>query len=737
MSRGRSAPVEAPAAAPPERGRPPTVLFTLGLTAAAALPLSFALGALSGSPTLAGVARLAFASTAPGWLLLALARRALAADLEATSLRALALSPLVYALATLALRLGAGLDVERSAAGAAWAICGLLALVSLRGLRVSRPSARGAAAPGRSAPDALLGLAPLAFFGALAAWVLATPGTRLSYHGLLHAGIVAQLVAGVVPPENPALAGEPIGFYWIYHWLLAVQGELCGLSILETAPTLNGVSLLVYVGASQRILRRFLAPRPALLASFAAGFAGNLGFPLLFAAQVLREGAPAPGTHLPFELLELGLPAGDPRLVTLLAKFLSMSGFPVGLACFAILLDELVPARGRRPQGAIVFLALCGAVLFHTTTALAAIPALGAAWLAAHATRDGRTSARAVLPMAGTFVAALVATSPYLASVTVASHAPSPFPPGREALAYNLRGLLLGATPLGIVVVLGARRAWGSPTARFLLVATASLLAMGVLLALPDGNQYKLPLLAALPGGTLLFWSVRESASRFARAVFVAAVGLALASHALTVAAYLRSNMPLWRHVAGDGGFLAFPGQPPLDAALRWLREHTPPDAVVLARPIPFGESPISAGSGRNDFVLEGGHQTLGSPRYLPRYGLAQRLLAPEGFASPLAAPLRAELARPLYVLVVRSDAPGAFDAIVAKLDRAPESFEPVYRTEGAAIYRLRDGAGDPEALRASPRPGERRAPRVRDRRARPSRERLPCFRSRRRTRSP
>ncbi|HET6304525.1 MAG TPA: hypothetical protein VFG80_07065, partial [Myxococcota bacterium] len=118
-------------------------------------------------------------------------------------------------------------------------------------------------------------------------------------------------------------------------------------------------------------------------------------------------------------------------------------------------------------------------------------------------------------------------------------------------------------------------------------------------------------------------------------------------------------------------------------------------------------------------------------------HALAQRLLAPEGFASPLAAPLRAELARPLYVLVVRSDAPGAFDAIVAKLDRAPESFEPVYRTEGAAIYRLREGAGDPEALRASPRPGERRAPRVRDRRARPSRERLPCFRSRRRTRSP
>jgi hypothetical protein len=666
----------------------------LGLAAALLLPLSFALESLPGSDLAAGLARLAFASTAPGWLLLDLGRRWLPGGLEATGLRALVLSPLVYALASLGLRLGAGLDTRRSAVVAAWAICAVLALVSLRGLR-ARPDGWEPALPRRSAGEVLTGLAPLVLFAVLAAWVLATPGVRLSYHGLLHAGIVAQLVAGVVPPENPALAGEPIGFYWIYHWLLAAQGELGGLSILETAPILNGVALVVYVGASQRILRRFLAPRRAALASLAAGFAGNLGFPLLFAAAALRDGLPAPGTHLPFELLELGLPGGDPRLVTLLAKFLSMSGFPIGLAGFAILLDELVPAPGRRPRGALVFLALAGAVLFHTTTALGAIPALGAAWLAAHATRDVRASARAVLPMAGIFVATLAATGPYLASVTSAAHAPSPFPPGRATLAYDVQGLLLGASPLALVVVLAARSAWRSATGRFLLVATASLLAMGVLLALPDGNQYKLALLAALPGGTLLFWCVRDRGSRPARAVFAGAITLALAGHGLTAAAYLRSNMPLWRHVAGDGGFLALPGNPPLDAALRWLREHTPPDAVVLSPPVPFGMSPISAVSGRNDFVLEGGHQTLGNPHYLVRVALVQRLLAPEGFASPLGVQIRRELSRPLYVLLVRSDDPAAFDPVARKLDRAPESFESVYRSGAVAIWRVRQGGGN------------------------------------------
>jgi hypothetical protein len=315
--------------------------------------------------------------------------------------------------------------------------------------------------------------------------------------------------------------------------------------------------------------------------------------------------------------------------------------------------------------------------------------------------------------------------------VGAAAHAPPPFPPGREALAYAARSLLFGATPLALVAVLAARSARSHPTARFLLVATASLLAMGVLLVLPDGNQYKLPLLAALPGGALLFWWLRESTSRLAAAGFALSVGLALAGHSLTAAAYLRSNMPLWRHVAGDGGFLAFPGQPQLDAALRWLREHTPADAVVVARPVPFGDSPISAGSGRNDFVLQGGHQTLGSPHYLTRLRLAQRLLAPDGFASPLAVRIRSELARPLYVLLVRSDDPAAFDAVARKLDRAPESFERVYRAGDVAIWLVREGVGGPEEPRAGARSGGRR-PR---RRARSSRERLPSRHSLRRTR--
>ncbi len=671
----------------------------IGLVAAALLPLSVALGALTRSTLVPGFARLAFASVVPGWLILALAGRHGRGDLKATVLRALVLSPLVYAATTLLLRLGLGIEIAASAWLAAWILCVALAAASLLGFTPAHAGAGSTLPEERGAESTLLGLAPVVALAATTAVVLVSPGARLSYHGLLHGGIVAQITTGIVPPENPALAGEPIGFYWLYHWLLAAQGELAGLSILETSPLLDGISLVVYVGASQRLLRRFLSPPGAALGALAAGFAGNLLFPLVFAVELLRLGPP-PDFFWPFELLERGVVAGDPRLATLFGKFLNLGGFPLGLALFAVLLDELVPARARRPRALVVFLALAGTVLFHTTTALAAVPALGAAHLATCA-GEGRarlaTLMRAVLPMAGVFVAALVATAPYLLSVTAASHGWSPFPPERAVLAYNASGIAASATPLLAVVLLGVRRAWADPPARFLWIATALLLALGTLLSLPDHNQYKLPLLAALPGGALLCRWLRpdpESAATFPRrTLFAALVGLAVASHAITAAAYLLSGMPGRRDVAGDGGYLAFPTQPELDRALRWLRSNTPAAAVLVSKPVPFNDSPLGVGSGRGAFVLEGGHHTQGNPLYPRRYRLAQRLFSPDGYAGPIATELRAELDRPLYVLLPRSWHPGGFEALVEKLSGSPEAFVEVYRAEGAVIWTIRDRA--------------------------------------------
>ena len=62
MSRSRAAPGEDPAAASGEPPEPGSAAFALSLAAAAAWPLSFALGTLAGGPGLASFIRLGFAS---------------------------------------------------------------------------------------------------------------------------------------------------------------------------------------------------------------------------------------------------------------------------------------------------------------------------------------------------------------------------------------------------------------------------------------------------------------------------------------------------------------------------------------------------------------------------------------------------------------------------------------------------------------------------------------------------
>ena len=74
----------------------------------------------------------------------------------------------------------------------------------------------------------------------------------------------------------------------------------------------------------------------------------------------------------------------------------------------------------------------------------------------------------------------------------------------------------------------------------------------------------------------------------------------------------------------------------------------------------------------------------------------------------------------------------GAFDAVARKLDRAPESFEGVYRTADAAIWLVRESAGGDRAPRIGSRP---RTPGSPGRRARSARGRLPSARSQRRFR--
>jgi hypothetical protein len=636
------------------------------------LAASWVVEALEGPRTLIAGLRLLALGTVPGLIVVLVAERRSGRDAAHGLVFALALSPIVFVIGSLAASEGFGLSL-----GAGARLCAVLA--SLGAIGASLPGLfdrRWGASSGRPSLQApWLLFAPSLALGAGALVVWANPGARVSYHGVLHAGFVAQLVQGTIPPENPALAGAPAGFYWLYHWLLAAWGEVASVSILETSAALNLVALTVYVSASVLLLRRFLRPRTAAWAALACGFAVNLLVPVVFAARWALDGAPSSPFVWPFEFLRGAWLGGDPRLVTLFAKFLNVNGFPVGLALFALLLEELAPPHNAgRPRPWIIVLLLVGLGLFHPTTAAGAYAALGGAVaICALGDLPGHRLSwlwRRILPVGLSFALALALTSPYLFSVASAATELVHGPRGGE-IGYGARGLALSATPLLLVVLSGARRCWRDPMARFLLVSTVILLALGALLPLPDGNQYKLTLMASLPGGVLLFWCVGEPRGRpLARTLLSGAVALAIGGHILTVVAYQRSAMAGRTLHAGEVGYLSVPGDPPLDRALHWLRDSTLPEAVVISKPVRFGGAMVTPVSARSDFVLLGGHHTRGDPRFGRRIALVRRLFDPQEPIEPLVVELGSELDRPLYVLVRRQQFPDAFDALLERFER-------------------------------------------------------------------
>ncbi len=666
---------------------------------AASLVLSLLLKFGAGLGAAGGVAMLCFASIGPGLLFLALACPSSMDGMRQTSVLCLALSPFFMATTTLLLVLTTGIPLG-------WAAHTMIGLVSAGLLVVwflSRRESPVAETDARASRDRdpwfdWIGLLPPFAMAMVAAAVFVPLGNRLSYHGLFHAGFVAQIAAGMIPPENPAMAGEPLEFYWLYHWLLALYGELGGASMFATAPWIQVISLFVYVGASYGLARRFFGARLAALAALCLGFVGNLLLPIIFVSKALLSGLPEMPTVWPMDVIHVGWLGGDPRVVTLLAKFFNIGGFGIGLALWSVLLDEMVPAAGRRARRSIVFIGLCSIVFFHTSTALAVFPALAVGFFSLGLKRGTLRSPlllwRANAPMALVFLAALVFVSPYLIAVTSGSHGGAPFSVPRTAIIiYNAKGILLGATPLLPIVMLCIPCLRSDPRARFLLATSIVLLLVATFLELPDSNQYKIIQIAFLPAGGLFFWLMRERGIGQTTVrlpwMFAATLVLTLASHTITSASYFMASSTTRDRFRGDGGYLANPGDPAYYEALQWLRRHSPPDAVVITKPTPFGMSRIRAVTGRGVYVLIGGHHTEGNLRYLLRLALVERLFSPVEPLEPTLERIAASLDRPLYLLVLRNHFPDSLPALIRRFDSLPRRLPSVFRGDGIAIYQL------------------------------------------------
>jgi hypothetical protein len=226
--------------------------------------------------------------------------------------------------------------------------------------------------------------------------LVALPNLRVSgYHAWVHAGLVYQILMGHVPPQNPLLAGEPAHYPWVHALLLAGISKLLGVSPFWSASFVAIASLAILLVLTYRIGRIFTPEIPAAVFGVAAS---------LYAFTFTQSVPDSPIRRL--LTWALPLPFFEPRGTPILEEFNGCTGFPLGLALYALVLVSLLTlvAEGRPRRGLVIglgvgslgvgfvypfllpsvlllCLAACGLVWRHKDTRWRQIAAIGGALL--------------------------------------------------------------------------------------------------------------------------------------------------------------------------------------------------------------------------------------------------------------------------------------------------------------------------------------------------------------------
>lgn len=407
-----------------------------------------------------------------------------------------------------------GLDVllriaMGNAEGAGRAATGVLLVAAIAGQLACRGRRLRVERLGLGAWGAIVLAALVA--GWTAAVLLEGSAARVSFHGLLHSGL-ALACERAVPPTNPWLAGEPLGYYWAWHALGGVVTRVLG-----GAPTVAFAWIGVWAAACSVLALQQVAAvlfrgarRELAGTAFALfGLSALGGWYALLRGQ-LGAAAPADNAELLASLRALLVPvvggelAWDPRVAFGLSKFGNLSSYPSALA---LGLGGMAAAAHALRHGHRTWILLCAATI---GASFALNPLVGgpiAGITACSAFVVGATP-RVRFGLPATLV---VAALPGLWLVREAQQAYAGAPIGlsfsaaRSIAVLGPWALLLPPAVWGLLCL---RRELepGDPRWRVAWMLALAVVADGVAAAcveLPWANEYKFVRLGALPAGLL------------------------------------------------------------------------------------------------------------------------------------------------------------------------------------------------------------------------------------------
>ena len=523
---------------------------------------------------------------------------------------------------------------------------------------------------------------------AVAAAMLASTRTLVSWHGFVHAAIAEHLSAGLLPPENPFFAGEPLPYYWVHQALAALLARALAVDALHALALLTLASLALLSFSALRLgARRFGSAGAGLLIAWLALAGLNPAGPAIAAAKALRRGVPllefvpepvevvfvsdeSSDLFLTHPLLGALHVSADWRRGQNLPWFLDNSSRGPALALLLPLMALLFAPPGRGVVAAAFALGALAAAL-NPLVGLAGAGALfggaltiaAAAWLARNRSRAWLVSRIVAdrldpLPATGFGVAAaalagaVVAAPLYWQLLAAAGAEPATLSLG-AAFLRKAGSIAASFCVLAPLACYGALRAPEGLRPKLVAIALGglALIAAVPLIGLAEGNEHNLAnvagILLAVPA--LGFAAGRGLSPLAAGALVAAFLPVTLG----TLASYAgRPPLP----IASERGVLVrTPADDPLAELYAWIRRETPPRAVFVvdaAHPVKMATnvSELPAFTGRALFVDQASYLTTPHAAFEDRRRIAADLTAGFALAAPDAAAIRA-LARPVYVI--------------------------------------------------------------------------------------
>lgn len=542
----------------------------------------------------------------------------------------------------------------------------------------------------------------------------------ISAHGFHHTTLSTQILNGIFPPENPGMGGTSLSYHWGYHAFVAVLSSPTAFPPLQVMALLNVISLLfifciAYKTAKYLDFREeycYLVPLAliGLMRSDAVIFFVNKLFSGAF--MDLRHISISEGR--PSEILQGwiwggGAPWFDRRLL-FINKFYNANTMPIGIALclsyFLVLLIHLIKrheADYNKIYLVILSLTLAACCILYPP--LAIIILLHAPVWAAFALLSKRTDLKAgfkeALEILIPYGLAVILVFPYLLSISGNSGEPV------IMLSFNKQSIINLVTfwlPMPVILagVLFSFKKLSSEIFYFLIVAASVCLGLSVFTKVTFGNSAKFTFIlsffyavffvSATAGFLNLVskkWLRRFLSSSIILFLFITPI--------ITEAAYIVSPWFKENNYSFSGRHVVFAQDPQRNEAYVWIRNSTPPEALLMLTYIetsaPYSIAQNStyepaAFTERNLFIIKDWY-TSSSPEYSKRIMIRENLFSKNSDTETIE--YLNKLNRPLYLLIEDTQSPLVIkDASFDDIDFNAEKFELVFTNEQQRVYRIK-----------------------------------------------